>query len=80
MNLPLGLGLVLAAVVGLVVLAAITVPLLVAPRATISVTETLPALAAAATTRFLWRRTENVPTALLGGLTFWWLLTTVLTA
>jgi branched-subunit amino acid transport protein len=66
--------------VGPAVLAAITVPLLVAPRGTISVTETLPALAAAATTWFLWRRTEKVPTALLGGLALWWLLTTVVTA
>jgi hypothetical protein len=34
---------------------------------------------AAATTWFLWRRTEKVPAALLGGLALWWLLTTVLT-
>jgi branched-subunit amino acid transport protein len=66
--------------VGPAVLAAITVPLLVAPRGTISVAETLPALAAAATAWFLWRRTEKVPTALLGGLALWWLLTTFVTA
>jgi len=60
--------------VGPAVIAAITVPLLVAPRGTVSVEETLPALAAAAATWMLWRRTEKLPTALLGGLGLWWLL------
>lgn len=61
--------------VGPAVLAAVTVPALVAPRGDISAADTLPALAAAAVTWLLWRRTEQLPTALLGGLGLWWLLT-----
>jgi len=60
--------------VGPAVLAAITVPMLLAPTGTISLTETLPALAAAALTWLLWRRTQKLPVALLGGLGLWWLL------
>jgi branched-subunit amino acid transport protein len=59
------------------VLAAITVPMLAAPRGTVSLPETLPALAAAAATWVLWRRTEKLPTSLLGGLGVWWGLTAV---
>lgn len=61
--------------VGPAVLSAITVPLLVAPRGTVSLAETLPALAAAAATWVVWRRTEKLPHALLGGLGLWWVLT-----
>jgi len=58
--------------VGPAVLAAITVPALLAPRGTVSVTETLPALVAAAVTWLLWRRTGSLPVALFGGLGAWW--------
>jgi branched-subunit amino acid transport protein len=59
--------------VGPAILAAITVPALLAPRGTLSVAETLPALAAAAVTWLLWRRTQRLPVALFGGLGAWWL-------
>ena len=60
--------------VGPAVLAAITVPALVAPQGTMSIAETLPALAAGAVTWGLWARTRQLPKALLGGLALWWLL------
>ena len=58
--------------VGPAVLAAITVPALLAPRGRISVIETGPALLAAALAWFLWRRTARMPIALFGGLGLWW--------
>ena len=64
--------------VGPAVLAAITVPMLVAPHGTVSVTESLPALAAGAVTWLLWRRTTGLLVPLLGGLTLWWALATLL--
>lgn len=62
------------------VLAAIAVPALLAPGGTMSVRETFPALAAAAVTWLLWRRTQRLPVALLGGLGLWWLLGAVVHA
>jgi branched-subunit amino acid transport protein len=59
--------------VGPAVLAAITLPALVAPRGTIALAETLPALLAAAAAVLLWRRNGSVPVALFGGLGVWWL-------
>jgi branched-subunit amino acid transport protein len=59
--------------VGPAVLAAITVPALLAPRGTVSVAETVPALVAAAAAWLLWRRTAILPLALFGGLAAWWL-------
>jgi branched-subunit amino acid transport protein len=59
------------------VLAAITVPALVAPHGSMSATETLPGIAAAAVTWLVWHRTQQLPTALLGGFAFWWVLAAV---
>ena len=59
--------------VGPAVLAAIVLPALLAPRGTVSVTESLPALAAAAVSWLFWRRTSSLPVALFGGLGTWWL-------
>jgi branched-subunit amino acid transport protein len=58
--------------VGPAVLAAITLPALVAPRGEISIVETLPALLAATAAWLLWRRTASLPLALFGGLALWW--------
>lgn len=58
---------------GPAVLAAIIVPVLVAPRGQVSVTETVPALVAALACWLLWRRTGRLPVALFGGLGLWWL-------
>ena len=61
--------------VGPAVLAAITLPALVAPRGTIALADTLPALLAAATAVLLWRlwrRNGRLPVALFGGLGVWW--------
>jgi branched-subunit amino acid transport protein len=58
---------------GPAVLAAITVPALVAPRGHVAVEETLPALVAALGCWLLWRRTARLPVALFGGLGLWWL-------
>jgi branched-subunit amino acid transport protein len=59
--------------VGPAVLAAITVPALLAPRGTLSFAETAPAVLAAAVAWLLWRRTARLPVALFGGLGTWWL-------
>ena len=66
--------------VGPAVLAAIVLPALLAPRGTVSVTESLPALAAAAVSWLLWRRTASLPVALFGGLGTWWLAGALLAA
>ncbi len=58
--------------VGPAVLAAITLPALIAPRGEISIVETLPSLLAAAAAWVLWRRTASLPLALFGGLALWW--------
>src|SRR5690349_2520370 len=60
--------------VGPPVLAAITTPALVAPRGTVSVAATTPALLAAAAAYVAWRwGRNNLPVALFGGLALWWL-------
>ena len=59
--------------IGPAILAAITLPTLLAPRGEISAGETLPALLAAGTAWLLWRRTRSLPLALFGGLGIWWL-------
>jgi branched-subunit amino acid transport protein len=64
--------------VGPAVLAAITVPALVAPHGTVSLGDTPPALLAAGIAWMAWRHTTNLPTALFGGLTVWWLTSAVL--
>jgi branched chain amino acid efflux pump len=66
--------------VGPAVLAAITVPALVAPHGTVSLVETPPALLAAGIAWIAWRRTTSLPTALFGGLAVWWLTSAVLAA
>jgi branched-subunit amino acid transport protein len=66
--------------VGPAVLAAITLPALLAPRGTVSVAESLPALGAAAVAWVLWRCTGRLPGALFGGLAAWWLGGALLTA
>jgi branched-subunit amino acid transport protein len=53
--------------VGPAVLAAITVPMLLAPHGALSLTESLPAVVAAAVTWLLWRRTAGLLVPLLGG-------------
>ncbi len=63
--------------VGPAVLAAITVPALLAPHGSITPAETLPAVAAAAATWGLWARTHQLPTSLVGGLCLWWGLAAV---
>ena len=63
--------------VGPAVLAAITVPALLAPRGTISFAETFPAAVAGAATWLLWRRSERLPVSLLGGLSVWWAVTAI---
>ncbi|HEX6247070.1 MAG TPA: AzlD domain-containing protein [Nocardioidaceae bacterium] len=59
------------------VLAAITVPALLAPHGSVSPTETLPGIAAAVVSWLLWHRTRQLPVALLGGFAFWWVLAAV---
>lgn len=54
--------------IGPAVLAAITLPALLAPRGTVSVADTLPAVLAAAAAWLLWRRTRSLPIALFGAL------------
>ncbi len=66
--------------VGPAVLGAFTLPALLAPRGTASVTETVPALVAAAAAWVLWRRTERLPVALFGGLGACWLVGGLLAA
>jgi branched-subunit amino acid transport protein len=64
--------------VGPAVLAAITLPMLLAPRGTISLTESVPAVLAGAVTWMLWRRTAGLLVPLVGGLALWWLLAALL--
>lgn len=59
--------------VGPAVLAAITLPALLAPRGVRSPSESLPALLAAVLAWLLWRRTKSLPVALFSGLGLWWL-------
>jgi branched-subunit amino acid transport protein len=59
------------------VLAAIAVPALLGPDGQMSVTGALPGVAAAAVSWLLWKRTQQLPVALLGGFAFWWLLLAV---
>jgi branched-subunit amino acid transport protein len=59
--------------VGPAVLAAITLPALVAPHGRVSVIETAPALLAAVVAFVIWRRFPSLPPALFGGLAVWWL-------
>jgi branched-subunit amino acid transport protein len=66
--------------VGPAVLAAITVPALLAPRGTLSLAETAPAVLAAGATWLLWRWTARLPVALFGGLVAWWLAGAALAA
>jgi branched chain amino acid efflux pump len=67
--------------VGPAVLAAITLPALVAPRGTVSLTETAPALLAATVAWVAWRCVrKNLPVALFGGLAVWWLASWALSA
>lgn len=54
--------------VGPAVLAAITLPALMAPRGSVTVTDTVPALVAAACAGLMWRRTRSLPLALFAGL------------
>jgi branched-subunit amino acid transport protein len=66
--------------VGPAVLAAITLPALLAPRGEVSLTESLPSVLAALVAWALWRRTASLPVALFGGLALWWLALWALTA
>jgi len=49
--------------IGPAVLAAITLPALIAPRGSISIADTVPALLAAAISAVAWRRTKSLPAA-----------------
>ena len=66
--------------IGPAVLAAITLPALIAPRGSVSIAETVPALLGAATAAVAWRRRRNLPVALFGGLAVWWLASWALSA
>lgn len=66
--------------VGPAVLAAITAPMLLAPHGAISLTESLPAVMAAAVTWLLWRRTAALLVPLVGGLGTWSLLVALVPA
>jgi branched chain amino acid efflux pump len=67
--------------VGPAVLAAITVPAFVAPHGAIALSETAPALLAAAVAWVAWRRLRrNLPVALFGGLAAWWVASWAVTA
>jgi branched-subunit amino acid transport protein len=65
--------------VGPAVLAAITVPALLAPRGEVSWSATVPSVLAAVVAWALWRRTASLPVALFGGLGVWWLAGWVVT-
>jgi branched chain amino acid efflux pump len=54
--------------VGPAVLAAITLPALLAPHGAVTVSDTVPALLAAAVAGLLWWRTRSLPLALFAGL------------
>jgi branched-subunit amino acid transport protein len=54
--------------VGPAVLAAITLPALLAPRGAVTVGDTVPALLAAAAAAVMWRRTRSLPLSLFAGL------------
>ncbi|QJY47440.1 AzlD domain-containing protein [Pseudonocardia broussonetiae] len=54
--------------VGPAVLAAITLPALIAPRGAVTVVDTVPALLAASVAALVWRRTRSLPLALFAGL------------
>jgi branched-subunit amino acid transport protein len=58
--------------VGPAVLGAIAIPGILAPRGEISLTETLPAIAAAVLSWLLMRWTKQLVIALAGGLLLWW--------
>ncbi|MCU0263141.1 MAG: AzlD domain-containing protein [Candidatus Nanopelagicales bacterium] len=60
------------------VLAAITLPALLAPRGTVSLPDTSASLAAAAACFLIWRHTRRFPNALLAGLVTWWLALAIL--
>jgi branched-subunit amino acid transport protein len=67
--------------VGPAVLAAITLPAIVAPRGAVSLAATVPALLAAAVAGIVWRwANKNLPVALFGGLAVWWLVSWALNA
>ncbi|MDQ4117187.1 MAG: AzlD domain-containing protein [Actinomycetota bacterium] len=54
--------------VGPAVLAAITLPALLAPRGSITLVDTVPALLGASVAAVLWRRTRSLPLALFAAL------------
>jgi len=58
--------------VGPAVLGAIAVPGILAPRGEVSLTETLPAVAAAVVSWLLFRWTKQLVIGLAGGLVLWW--------
>jgi branched-subunit amino acid transport protein len=59
--------------IGPAVLAAITLPALIAPHGSVSIADTVPALLGAAVATVAWRRTRGLPLALFGGMAVWWL-------
>ena len=54
--------------IGPAVLAAITLRALIAPRGSVSIADTVPALLAEAIAAVAWRRTKSLPVALFGGM------------
>jgi branched-subunit amino acid transport protein len=66
--------------IGPAVLAAITLPALIAPTGSVSIADTVPALLAAATAAVAWRRIRSLPIALFGGMALWWLASWALSA
>jgi branched-subunit amino acid transport protein len=66
--------------IGPAVLAAITLPALIAPHGSVSIADTVPALLAAAIAVVAWRTTKSLPMALFGGMALWWLTSWALSA
>ena len=66
--------------IGPAVLAAITLPALIAPHGSISLADTVPALLGAAIAAAVWRGTKSLPVALFGGMALWWLASWALSA
>jgi branched-subunit amino acid transport protein len=58
--------------VGPAVLGAIAVPGILAPRGEVSLVETIPAVVAALLSWVLFRWTQQLVIALVGGLVLWW--------
>lgn len=66
--------------IGPAVLAAIAVPGILAPRGSLSLAETVPAIVAAVASWLSWRASKQIWVGLLAGLASWWGILAVLAA